>query len=298
MCRLSFLVEVDAIIESMTSPVLIIKASGEREEFNDEKLFSSLKRAGASNKLAEKIIAHIKEELQDGMTTANIYKHAFFLLHKFERRAAARYSLRRALADFGPTGFPFEKFIAELFKDWGYEVKTDQLVQGSCVAHEIDIVAWNEAKLIMVESKFHNDAMLKSDLKVALYVKARFDDLLEQTFDYGRPRRALDEGWLITNTKFSQNAISYGKCVNLKMIGWNYPEKGNLQDLVEDSGLHPITCLTTLDLNEKKMLLGNGLVLCRDAKEPSLLQKNGIPPEQVKAVVAEAEAVCVSGVPA
>src|SRR3990167_6783794 len=112
-------------------------------------------------------------------------------------------------------------------------------------------------KLLMAELKFHNQIGEKSDLKVALYVKARFDDLSAQYFDYGR-RRQLDEGWLITNTKFSSNAIRYGLCAKVAMIGWSYPAKGNLQDLIEDAHLHPITCLTSLTITEKQNLLQNG----------------------------------------
>jgi len=66
---------------------------------------------------------------------------------------------------------------------------TDQKVRGKLVEHEIDVVAWNEEKLIMVEAKFHNQLGVKTDLKVILYVKERFDDLSAVTFDYGRPGR-------------------------------------------------------------------------------------------------------------
>ena len=99
----------------------------------------------------------------------------------------------------------------------------------------MDGVAWNEEKLIMVEAKFHNELGIKSDLKVALYVKARMDDLKGSVFNYGGKDRKLSEGWLVTNTKFSSTAIHYGVCQNLVMIGWNYPEKGNLQDMIEET---------------------------------------------------------------
>ena len=75
----------------------------------------------------------------------------------------------------------------------------------------------------------------KSDLKVALYVKARIDDLKQNVFNYGGKDRQLDEGWLVTNTKFSSTALHYGLCNNMTMIGWNYPEKGNLQDMIVES---------------------------------------------------------------
>ncbi|MDB5194256.1 MAG: ATP-cone protein [Parcubacteria group bacterium] len=221
--------------EADTRLVTIRKANGQKEAFNVEKLRSSLVNSGATDDAAEKVIDHIIAELHDGMSTSDIYKHAFEILAGLNQHIAKSYSLRRAVMHIGPTGFPFEKLVAEVFKEKGYEVTTDQTVMGKCVAHEVDVVAWNEDKLIMCEAKFHNELGTKSDIKVALYVKARFDDLKHGTFDYGKPGRKLDQGILITNTKFSSTAIQYGECENLTMIGWNYPEKGNLNQMILES---------------------------------------------------------------
>jgi len=245
----------------------IIKATGEREEFNPNKLRDSLQRSKASPEATEKIVNQIEKELEDGASTKDIYKHAFSLLRKEERPAATSYSLRKAIMDLGPTGFPFEQFVAKIFEAKGFETITDFLAQGECAEHEIDITAWNKEKLIMVEAKFHNELGLKSDLKVVLYVKARWEDLVNMEFEEFGQKRKLDEGWLITNTKFSEAAIKYAKCRNMKLIGWNYPTKGNLQDLIEESGLHPITCLESITPSDEKLLMASGIVLCKQAKE-------------------------------
>jgi len=242
--------------------ITIVKSTGERESFDPTKLCASLMRSGATEEMCNAVSSHIEAELHDGMSTKEIYKHAFFLLKKHSKPAAARYSLRRAVMDLGPSGFPFEKFVAEIFRAKGYEALTDQIVQGNCVEHEVDVVAWNENKLIMAEAKFHNSLGLKSDVKVALYIKSRFDDLRGRKFNYGRERE-LDEAWLVTNTKFSKRALDYGRCQNIKMIGWNYPEKGNFQDMIDDAGLHPLTSLTTLSNKEKSLLLTQGIVLAK-----------------------------------
>ncbi len=245
---------------------IITKASGQQEEFDRSKLEHSLRRSGASSKTTDLIVQHIEDELEEGMSTALIYSHAFFLLHKFEKPVARRYSLRRAIMDLGPTGFPFEKFVAEIFKSKGYTAITGQIVQGKCVEHEVDVVAYNEKKLIMSEVKFHNELGLRSDLKVALYVKARFDDLSDIEFLYGKLRK-LDEGWLVTNTKFTSTAIEYGMCNHIHMVGWNFPSKGNLQDLIEDAGLHPITCLKSISPTQTKMLVEQNIVLCKQLQD-------------------------------
>jgi hypothetical protein len=246
----------------MNASGLVTKANGKQETFSKGKLVTSLKKAGSELDVAEEIANHIEEELEQGMSTSQIYKHAFFLLAKNNERIATRYSLRRAVMDLGPSGFPFEQYIAAIFKEKGFEVKTGQILLGGCVEHEVDIVAWNENKLVVVEAKFHNELGTRTDLKVALYVKARQDDLKETWFDYGKKRK-VDEGLLITNTKFTSTAIRYAECKGLIFIGWNYPEKGNLQDMIIDSGLHPLTCLQTLSSHHKKSLLSQNIVLCK-----------------------------------
>lgn len=267
--------------------VSIRKSTGEYEPFEPEKLLASLSRAGASESVRNQIASHIAAELREGMSTSQIYKHAFFLLKKNEKRAAVRYSLRRAIMDLGPSGFPFEKFVGEIFREKGYDVKTDIVVRGKCIEHEVDVAAWNENELILIEAKFHNGVGIKSDAKVALYVKSRFDDLRGQKFDFGGERE-MSEGWLVTNTKFSHSAILYGKCQDMKMVGWNYPAQGNLQDLIEDSGLHPLTSLTSLSNKEKADLMTKGVVLARAlVADPGYLEEMGMSPSKMKKVKEE-----------
>ena len=84
----------------------------------------------------------------------------------------------------------------------------------------------------------------------------------------------MTDAWLVTNTKFSSTAIHYGVCKNMTLIGWNYPEQGSLQNMIEEEGLHPITCLLSLTASEKKLLLVGGVVLCSSIRDnPSVLTK-------------------------
>lgn len=254
--------------------VQVLKADGTKELFNREKLLESLARANATPEIRDKIVTHIEAELINNMSTSDIYRHAFSLLDKFQKPAATRYSLRRALVGFGPTGFPFEDYIGEIFRTLGYQTETGKMILGKCVEHEVDLVAYNDSKLVMGEIKFHNELGYKTDLKVALYVKARIDDLQATDIFIGGKNRKLEEGWLITNTKFSSGAIQYGECAGLKLLGWNYPRKGHLQDLIEGSNLHPVSCLTTLNNAHKTELFGKGVVLCKSLKENDELLRN------------------------
>lgn len=253
---------------------MVVKASGDREVFDPEKVRASLLRAGATKEVAGQVLAHVLPELHDEVTTSELYRHTFSILAKINRPVARRYSLRSAVMNLGPSGFPFEDFVAEILKTKGFKCETRQTVLGGCVPHEVDVVAYNDKELIMIEAKFHNELGTKSDLKVVLYIKARFDDLKENVFNYGGTDRSITDGWLVTNTKFSSTAIHYGVCKKLTMIGWNYPEKDNLQNMIEEEALHPITCLVSLSAADKRTLLGEKVVLCSSIKEdPELLNK-------------------------
>jgi hypothetical protein len=266
----------------------IIKATGEREEFKPYKLRESLLKAGVDLESVSRITGNIEKNLKENDTTKEIYTHAFKLLKNEQSPATIKYSLRRAVMELGPTGFPFEKFVAEIFRAKGFEVTTDFIAKGECADHEIDVVAWNEEKLIMVEAKFHNDLGLKSDLKIALYVNSRWEDLANTEFEGFGPKRKLDEGWLVTNTKFSESAINYAKCRNMKLIGWNYPTQGNLQDLVEETHLHPITCLNSSTPSDEKLLTEAGIVLCKQAEDnPEILKQVGLSKEKIEKMLEE-----------
>lgn len=274
--------------------VWVIKTSGERERFSMAKLRRSLTRSGADNETIERIVEHILPELHDGMKTSQIYKHAFSILKKSKYPAAIRYSLRKAVMELGPSGFPFEKFVAEVLRRKGYSARTGVILPGFCVSHEVDILMEKGERHIFAECKFHNQQGLKTDVKVALYVHARFLDLQKghDVKEKGATPK-IHEGWLVTNTKLTADAVQYANCAGLNIIGWDYPEQGNLQDLILETGVHPLTFLSTLSASNKISLLEQGIVMCRDLKNsPAPLKSIGLSDEQIKLVEGEVDKVC------
>lgn len=279
----------------MNHLIYIAKSDGTQELFEEQKLRNSLHRIKASPEAIEEIIQTVEKDMKPGMSTSEIYGKAFALLRKHSAPIAIKYSIRRALLELGPDGFPFEKFVARIFRMWGYETITDQEVMGTCVSHEMDVVAWKGDDLAMVEAKFHNGIGLSSDIKVALYVKARFDDIADNDFKYGDKVRRLSERWLFTNTKFTDRAIHYGECKHLRLVGWNYPNKNNLHDIIEQNGLHPITCVNALTREQKRDLIGRDLLACMDViQHPQELHNIGIKPEQIETILAEAQMIIES----
>ncbi len=268
--------------------IMVKKLDGQLEAFEAEKLINSLQNAGASHDTAAKITNHIEKELYNGISTQEIYAHAFEILKHFEKKpVAALYSLKRALFDLGPSGFPFEQFIGEVFKELKYKnVKSDLYMQGVCAPHEIDFYAEKEGRTIGAELKFHNSLGIKTDLKVALYVRERFRDLKNA-------KHKIDEGWLITNTGFTKNVIKYAKCSGLRLLGWDYPHDKNLLNIIEESKVHPITALTTLSSLHKKTLLEKDVVTCKQALSLLLnTEKNLLKIDNLQEVIEELKLLC------
>lgn len=269
----------------------VTKMDGSREPFDKEKLTRSLVRAGATASVAQRIVQHLERELVQEISSPLIYEHARKLLAEWSKPAAARYSLKRALIALGPSGFPFERYVSEILKAQGFEAITNQFITGRCVTHEVDIVAWKGEKLILIEAKFHNTLGIRSDLKDALYIKARFDDLKEAVVS--PPGRTPSEVWFVTNTKFTERAITYSVCAGVKLLGWSYPPERNLHDFIEAARLHPLTCLESLTAAEKEQLLEGGFTLARELlSNEAPFKLLNFSPDRRAAVVDELNRVC------
>lgn len=276
-----------------TNTTNIIKASGEKVPFSPEKFKESLRRSGASKEAIDAITEEVKKQLYEGMPTRKIYILAFGLLRKYSKPIAARYKLKKAIMELGPTGYPFEKFFAELLKQNGFTVSVGQIVKGHCVNHEVDVIAEKKQQLLMIECKFHQNEGNISNVKIPLYIEARFRDIEKERKKIIDEQVKITEVWVVTNTKFSTDAIVYGTCMGMHLVGWNFPATGSLNYLIEEAGLYPLTCLTTLTKNEKQILLDNKIVLCRDLlHKPTLLQLANIKEARFKNILDEVIVLC------
>ena len=266
----------------------ITKADGTRETFKPAKLRNSLRKAGAVRQEIDGITSQIVATLHDGMKTEEIYRRAFELLRTSETQSAARYSLRRALFSLGPTGFPFEDFLARVFEYEGYTVRKRVTLAGKCARHEIDIAAYKYDHSFVAEAKFHSRPGTKSDLQVAMYSYARKLDLNEQKI-CNDDICGIKEFWVITNTKFTTAAERYGECVGLRLLSWDYPHSGNLHDRIKATGMYPVTVLQSLSTAQKRTLIERNIIVCSDIlKKPQLLRHLHISERKTEAVLSEA----------
>ena len=271
----------------------ITKRNGEKVPFDVQKLIDSLDRSGASEENIQHVIHEVARNMVDGMSTRKVYQLAYSILRRKSKHAAGKYRLKKAIFELGPTGYPFERFVGELLKNQGYTVEVGQIVQGYCVQHEVDVVAEKNEHRYIIECKFHSDLSTKSDVKVSLYFHSRFLDIKKQWESRPDNHRAVHQGWLVTNTRFTEDALQYGRCAGLEMISWDYPERGSLKERIDVSGLHPITALQSLTKKEKQHLLEHNIVMCKDIDHETL-ESAGINRAKFKGIIKEAESLVAS----
>lgn len=246
---------------------LIQKEDGSQELFDEEKIRTSLLRAGADEKIADFIMNKAKNKLKGELIKAkDIYRLALTYLKKKQPPVAIKYTLKKAIMDFGPTGFIFEKYIARILKEYGYKTETGRIVRGYCVDHEIDVIAEKNSEHYMFECKYHNRNETKSDIKTALYIYARFLDI-KKAGDENKTNYNFSKAWLATNTKCTTEAIKYAGCVGLGIVAWHYPAEKNLEYYIENKKLYPVTILPGLRLKQKEKLLDNDILTIKDMLE-------------------------------
>lgn len=280
-------------MENSPNKITIVKASGEVALFSLAKLKNSLKRTGADDSLVSEIIEIVQDELYQGITTKEIYNRAFALLKKKKKVFASKYKLKKAIYELGPTGFPFEHFVAAILKYSGYQVKVGEVLQGECVEHEIDVLAHKNNETTVVECKFHSEQGLVCNVKIPLYIHSRYRDVKKHWNAFNKHQTTLTQGWVVTNTRFTEDASQYGNCAGLYLLSWDYPKKNSLKDIIDRLGLYPITVSTLLTKREKQFLLNRDIVLCRELiKDSFYLDHLGVSDTRKSRILLEIQQLC------
>ena len=188
----------------------IIKYSGKKVKFSSNKLYTSLKRTGAEDAIVNQIINRVISELYEGISTKEIYNRAFALLKKKESHLASKYKLKKAIYELGPTGFPFERFVAAILKYSGFNIEVGKTLNGKCVTHEIDVIANKNNETTIIECKFHGEQGLNCNVKIPLYINSRYTDVKTHWEKNNKTRNILAKGWVVTNTRFTAPPTSSG----------------------------------------------------------------------------------------
>ncbi len=264
--------------------ISIKKNNGETELFSFDKLRKSLKRTGVPGIKIDLIVEKIEGELFDGITTKKIYNIAFRLLKKLDYTYASKYSLKKAIFDLGPSGYPFEKLVSALLKQKGFKTQVGVILNGECITHEVDVLAEKDGISYAIECKFHSNTKTVSNVKVPLYINSRFLDI-QKVWNNSEKSTKLEQGWLITNTRFTLDAINYAKCVGLRLLSWEYPKGNGIVDNIDHFGLYPITALAILKQFEKKILIERDIILITELRDnPKILYELHIPEKRIEKI--------------
>ncbi|HOH25328.1 MAG TPA: restriction endonuclease, partial [Bacteroidales bacterium] len=202
-------------------PVLVQKASGELQPFDSKKLELSLRNAGAKQATIQMILDDIQSWVYNGVTTKKIYARAFKMLRGERTAAALRYKLKQAIMEMGPTGYPFEQFIGQIFQKQGYEIQVGVVVEGYSVTHEMDVIATKNGLQLLLECKYSLDQGRHVSVQVPLYVRARVDDIVRKRKEHPLYKDLRFEGGVVTNTRFSADSIQYGRSAGLHLLAWD-----------------------------------------------------------------------------
>lgn len=251
----------------MIAVIKIVKASGIIENFDPNKVSFSLHQARLPIGFVNQTLAYLNSKIKPNMTTQEIHELVRDYLDQNGRHAEAiNYDLKRAIMRLGPSGFPFESYLARILNFQGYRTEVGVVIAGRCVSHEIDIDAQKEDKHFLIECKYHNAPGNKTDVQVALYTYARFLDIRAALVEKQEHQSQFHQAWLVTNTKVTKDAVDYSKCLNINLISWTYPHHGNLREMIIDAGMYPITSLN-LEPAQQQALLQRGIVACSDLKD-------------------------------
>jgi hypothetical protein len=145
----------------------------------------------------------------------------------------------------------------------------------------------------MLECKFHHEQGQFCNVKNPLYIHSRFKDIEIVLKQQPAFENKILSGGLVTNTRFSADAVQYGTCINMFMLGWDYPNGNGLKHRIDQYRLYPITALMTITNYEKKALLNKGIILCAKLRENEIvLRELNFSETRIAKVISEAGLLC------
>ena len=235
---------------------LIYKADGRKVQFNEKKILNTCIRAGASKKTAKRILKKVKSKIHQNMTSYDVYKKVLNVISQEKDLKALhqRYQLKNAIMRMGPAGFAFENYVASLLEYYDLQATgIRSKIKGKCATHEIDVIGMREDSKFLIECKYHSKHGVYTGLKESLYTHARFLDM--------QPRFSGEI--IFCNTKVSNHAKKYAKCIGQQIFSWRYPAKNSLEKIIEKYNLYPITILN-LSQNELRIFSESNMMIAKD----------------------------------
>ena len=260
----------------------VTKVDGRRQPFEKQKIINTCVRMRLSEKQAEAVAGRIEQKLYDGITTKKILDMIFTFAKEYKPEIKHRINLRESISLLRPKP-DFEQFVRLVLESYGYEIKSNQLLRGKCVEHEIDGIVKKDNQTVCLEVKHHYNSHTYTGIGVCLEAQATFEDLRD---GFGREHTIkFNKAMIVCNTKFSDHAKQYAACKGIELIGWNMPKNSCLEEMIEDRKLYPITFLKNLDEKDEARLADAGIVLLNqliDYDELELCKRTRIPKRKIR----------------
>ena len=245
--------------------IRVRKFDGSLELYDQSKVIRTAIRMGLDRKAAEELADEISSKVYDGIPTSEILSLIHDLASKIRPELKYIENLREAISAMRPKP-DFEEYVRIVLKAAGYMVEPGRVLEGRCIDHEIDGIAFKDDEVAIVETKHHVNPHAYTGLDTVLQLWAALEDLKEG-YRLGFHNYPFTSALLVCNTKISMHAERYARCKGMKYMVWNYPRAFALRDIIASHKIYPITMLKTLSRNQIAKLGDMGIVTISQLKE-------------------------------
>ncbi|MEM4497271.1 MAG: restriction endonuclease [Nitrososphaerota archaeon] len=238
--------------------IRVRKADGRLEPYDGSKIMRTALYLGLDREDAERIEREVLEKAYDGIPTSEILAMIRDLAEEIRPELSQARDIREAISAMRPKP-DFEDYARIVLREAGYLVEPGRLLEGRCVSHEIDGIAFKGDEVFVVEVKHHFNQHAYTSLGTVLELWAALEDLREG-YRLGFHPYAFTSAILVCNTKISQHAEQYARCKGIMYMGWRYPRAFALSDIVSSKKIYPITMIKSLSAEAVAKLGDRGIV--------------------------------------
>jgi hypothetical protein len=245
--------------------IFVTKANGSKQLFDKQKIVQTCLRMGLNREVALEVAQQVEEKLYEGITTQEILQIVFALIHKHKPAVKHLFDLKHGISLMEPKP-EFEVFVRVLLAHSGFQVKPNTILRGLCGEHEVDAIANKDGLTYFVEAKHHVNYHALTGLDESRIARAIIEDVADG-YKRGTTEVKIDRAMIVTNTRYSEHAIIYGRCRDILQVGWTSPEGFGLRDIVEKYKLYPLSCLRGVSTETRRRLVEAGIVLMKQLLE-------------------------------
>ena len=269
--------------------VSVTKADGSKQLFDEEKIVRTCLRMGASREDALQIVQKVEGRLYEGISTRKILQMIYSLMRKQKPAVKHLFDLKYGISLMEPKP-EFEAFIRILLVHSGFKVEPNTILRGLCGEHEADAIATRDGMTHFVEVKHHNSYHALTGLDESRIARAILEDVTEG-YSHGLSSIKIDRAMIVTNTRYSEHAMKYGRCRDILQVGWSSPEFFGLREMVEKHKLYPLSCLRGISAKVRLRLVEAGVVVIKQLLEQDLRyleRKTELPRETILSIMEKA----------